>query len=138
MPHLFIRSILAGGSNGRGGLVVLPPAWLKYYGLKIGDKLQLVTKGAVVKVRPLPGDADPTVKHKGGNIPIDIPHTFVRSIVKFAQSNGSVRLPLSWLEYYGLKTGDKVELVTKGDIVIRPLPGDVLEEKEQSPVKQPG
>lgn len=38
-------------------------------------------------------------------------------------SRGSVvvAVPRDWLRFYGLKPGDKVEVIADGDLIIRPL-----------------
>jgi len=33
----------------------------------------------------------------------------------------AVSIPKNWLDYYGLKDGDAVEMVGNGDLVIRPI-----------------
>jgi len=41
-------------------------------------------------------------------------------------SRGSVvvAVPQDWLRYYGLKPGDKVEVIANGELTIRPLKGN--------------
>jgi len=41
-----------------------------------------------------------------------------RSLIKLG-SCLAVTLPASWIRYYGLKAGDRVEIVGNGDLVIR-------------------
>lgn len=52
MPLLEIRRIHAAG----GSLAItLPKGWLAYFGLKAGDKVELVANGALV-IRPIKTD----------------------------------------------------------------------------------
>ena len=49
MPNLTIRSLLRAGDGGLA--VTLPKAWAAYYGLKPGDRVEVVTNGRLV-VKP--------------------------------------------------------------------------------------
>jgi len=46
-----------------------------------------------------------------------------RTIIAFGRDSHCVILPKSWLEFYGLKKGDKIEMITdglsSGEIIIR-------------------
>ena len=46
-----------------------------------------------------------------------------RTILAFGRDGYCVLLPKSWMEYYGLKKGDKVDVITdglsSGEIIIR-------------------
>ena len=42
-----------------------------------------------------------------------------RTVLAFGRDSHCVILPKSWLDYYGLKKGDKVEMVTNDEIIIR-------------------
>lgn len=42
-----------------------------------------------------------------------------RTILAFGRDGHCVTLPKSWVEYYGLKKGDKVEMITNDEIIIR-------------------
>ena len=43
-----------------------------------------------------------------------------RTITRVGRSSLMVTLPKGWLRYMGLKSGDKVEVITNGEIIIRP------------------
>jgi bifunctional DNA-binding transcriptional regulator/antitoxin component of YhaV-PrlF toxin-antitoxin module len=50
MPTLLRRSLI---KMGRGGLVIsIPKGWAEYYGLRAGDKLQMIANGELT-IRPL-------------------------------------------------------------------------------------
>jgi len=49
MPNLTIRSLLRAGDGGLA--ITIPKAWAVYYGLRPGDKVEVVTNGRLV-VRP--------------------------------------------------------------------------------------
>ncbi len=49
MAHKHIRKISRIGSNSLG--VILPMSWLKYYNLKNGDYLELISNGTI-KIKP--------------------------------------------------------------------------------------
>jgi bifunctional DNA-binding transcriptional regulator/antitoxin component of YhaV-PrlF toxin-antitoxin module len=40
----------------------------------------------------------------------------------------AVTLPRGWLNYFGIKAGDVVEVVANGTLVIRPIPSSEVEE----------
>jgi len=50
MPHKEIRKIMRAGNSSFA--VIIPRAWLRYYNLKYGDCVEVVTNG-IVKIRPL-------------------------------------------------------------------------------------
>jgi len=43
-----------------------------------------------------------------------------RTLTKVGGNSLMVTLPKGWLRYMGLKPGDKVEVISNGDITIRP------------------
>ncbi len=43
----------------------------------------------------------------------------VRTVSKVGGSSLMVTLPKGWLRYMGIKAGDKVEVITNGEIIIR-------------------
>ncbi len=43
-----------------------------------------------------------------------------RTVIDLGQGSYVICLPRAWLRYYGLKPGDKVEVISNGEIVIRP------------------
>ena len=48
-----------------------------------------------------------------------MPRIEQRTVIAFGRSGYCVTLPKSWVEYYGLKKGDKLEMVTNDEIIIR-------------------
>ena len=49
-----------------------------------------------------------------------MPHIEFRKIIKIGESSFGVILPKSWLRYFDLDHGDKVEVISNSDVVIRP------------------
>jgi len=43
-----------------------------------------------------------------------------RKLIKFGESGLVLTVPKAWARYYGLKPGDKVEIVADGELVVRP------------------
>ena len=43
-----------------------------------------------------------------------------RKLIKFGESGLVLTVPEAWARYYGLKPGDKVEIVADGELVVRP------------------
>ncbi len=48
-------------------------------------------------------------------------HKDVRKIMRAGSSSFAVVLPRSWLRYYNLGHGDKVEVISNGSVEIKPL-----------------
>jgi antitoxin component of MazEF toxin-antitoxin module len=44
----------------------------------------------------------------------------------------AVTLPRAWLNYFGIKAGDEVEIVANGNLIIRPIPSPEVEEVWQA------
>ena len=42
-----------------------------------------------------------------------------RTVLKVGGSSLMVTLPKGWLRYMGIKAGDKVDIITNGEIIIR-------------------
>lgn len=40
----------------------------------------------------------------------------------------AITLPQGWLRYFGIKPGDEVEVVSNGNLVIRPIPAPEVEQ----------
>ena len=49
-----------------------------------------------------------------------MPHKDTRKIIRIGHTSFAVILPPSWLRYYNLGHGDRVEIVSNGSIVIKP------------------
>jgi antitoxin component of MazEF toxin-antitoxin module len=44
-----------------------------------------------------------------------------RTISRVGGSSLMITLPRGWLNYFGLKAGDKVAVITNGELIIRPI-----------------
>jgi len=42
-----------------------------------------------------------------------------RSVINLGQGSYVITLPKAWLRYFGIKLGDKLEVITNGELVIR-------------------
>jgi len=62
-----------------------------------------------------------------------VPSVFERSILNFAGGESfAIVLPIQWVRYYGLKAGDKLEVIANGELRIRPLPkGEEAADKQR-------
>ena len=49
-----------------------------------------------------------------------MPHIELRKILRIGNSSLAITLPKTWLDFYGLKNGDTVELISNGNIKITP------------------
>lgn len=43
-----------------------------------------------------------------------------RSVIDLGQGSYVITLPKAWLRYFGIKPGDKLEVIANGELVIRP------------------
>ena len=48
-----------------------------------------------------------------------MPVIFERKLFKIGEGGIAVTLPKAWINYYGLKPGDKVDVIINNEIVIR-------------------
>lgn len=46
-----------------------------------------------------------------------------RSVIDMGQGSYVITLPKPWLRYFGIRPGDKLEIETNGDLIIRPPKG---------------
>ncbi|EMR73730.1 SpoVT / AbrB-like protein, partial [Thermoplasmatales archaeon SCGC AB-539-N05] len=53
-----------------------------------------------------------------------------RKLVRNGPTSLAVTLPKPWLDYYGLKCGDRVEMITNKDVTIKLLHATVVAEVE--------
>jgi antitoxin component of MazEF toxin-antitoxin module len=51
-----------------------------------------------------------------------MPTLLQRTLIKFGDGGLVMCLPKAWTSFYGLKAGDKVEVITNGELRIRPKP----------------
>ncbi|MFC1871653.1 AbrB/MazE/SpoVT family DNA-binding domain-containing protein [Chloroflexota bacterium] len=49
-----------------------------------------------------------------------MPTLTVRKLIKFGESGLALTIPKGWTRYYGLKAGDRLEVIANGELVIRP------------------
>ncbi|GAG28288.1 unnamed protein product [marine sediment metagenome] len=49
-----------------------------------------------------------------------MPHKETRKLIRIGDSSYGIILPISWLRYYNLKHGDRVEIISNGSVEIRP------------------
>lgn len=45
----------------------------------------------------------------------------LRSLVLGSSKSVRITLPIWWLRFYGLKPGDRVQVIDNGDLIVRPL-----------------
>ena len=50
-----------------------------------------------------------------------MPTLTFRKIIKFGQSGLVITIPKSWIRYYKLKAGDRLEVIANGELMIRPI-----------------
>jgi hypothetical protein len=65
MPQIYERSIIRFGDEG-GCVVSLPIAWLRYYGLGPGDKLDMIVDGDII-IKRKPKTENNVSEQKGPN-----------------------------------------------------------------------
>lgn len=49
-----------------------------------------------------------------------MPTLVERSVINLGQGSYVITLPKGWLRYFGIKPGDRLEVVSDGELVIRP------------------
>ncbi|MFC2051886.1 AbrB/MazE/SpoVT family DNA-binding domain-containing protein [Chloroflexota bacterium] len=50
-----------------------------------------------------------------------MPTITFRKLIKFGAGSFVVSVPRSWVRYYNLKSGDKLEVIANGKLIIRPI-----------------
>ena len=50
-----------------------------------------------------------------------MPTLTLRKLIKFGETGVVITIPKGWLRYYGLKAGDRLEVIANGELVIRPV-----------------
>lgn len=103
MTTVFHRSLIR--HSERGISITLPRAWLDAHGLKPRDKVEVIAGELII--RPVPN---------GGT------STLLRSLISKPPKGVRITLPAWWLRLWGLKRGDRVEVIDNGDLIVRPLP----------------
>jgi antitoxin component of MazEF toxin-antitoxin module len=61
-----------------------------------------------------------------------MPQTENRKIIRIGKTSLGVILPKPWLTYFSLQAGDKVEVVSNGQIIIKP---QIRTENTNSPIE---
>jgi bifunctional DNA-binding transcriptional regulator/antitoxin component of YhaV-PrlF toxin-antitoxin module len=51
----------------------------------------------------------------------EMPQKAERRIIRVGESSYGVVLPIGWLRYHELKNGDKVQVISNGNVEIKPL-----------------
>lgn len=54
-----------------------------------------------------------------------------RSIIDLGQGSFVITLPKPWLRFHRLKAGDKVEVITNGKLVVKPIKRGKGDDKTQ-------
>jgi len=49
-----------------------------------------------------------------------MPTLVERSVIDMGQGSYVMTLPRAWVRYFGIKPGDKLEVVTNGELRVRP------------------
>lgn len=50
-----------------------------------------------------------------------MPNLVERNLIRFGDGGLVVCIPKPWATYYGLKPGDKVQVITNGKLVVKPI-----------------
>ena len=50
-----------------------------------------------------------------------MPTLTFRKIIKFGQTGLVITIPKSWIRYYKLKAGDRLEVIADGELIIRTI-----------------
>jgi len=50
-----------------------------------------------------------------------MPQREVRKVITNGTSSLAVIIPKPWMDYFGLKAGDEIEVITNGNVTITPL-----------------
>ena len=50
-----------------------------------------------------------------------MPTLTLRKLIKFGQTGLVITIPKSWIRYYKLKAGDRLEVIADGELMIRPM-----------------
>ena len=58
-----------------------------------------------------------------------MPTLAIRKLIRFGESGLVLTVPKGWAKYHKLKPGDMVEVVTNGELIIRPEPKEQGQEK---------
>jgi len=84
---------------------MLPRVWLEYHGLKPRDRVEVILKDELI-IRAVANRNGPAL---------------LRSLIPYSRKRMRITLPIWWLRFWGLKPGDRVQVIDNGDLVVRPL-----------------
>jgi len=62
-----------------------------------------------------------------------MPTVTTRSLIRMGDGGLVITIPKSWAKYYKLKPGDKVEIITNGELIIRPEKEKLSSSRRQKP-----
>ena len=51
---------------------------------------------------------------------VGMPTLTVKKLIKFGEGGLVITIPRSWVRYYSLKAGDRLEVIADGELTIRP------------------
>ena len=51
----------------------------------------------------------------------NMPTLTFRKLIKFGENGVVVTIPKGWQRYYGLKAGDRLEVIANEELIIRPV-----------------
>ncbi len=49
-----------------------------------------------------------------------MPTLTLRKLIKFGDGGVVITVPKAWIRYYGLRAGDRLEVIANGELTIRP------------------
>lgn len=61
-----------------------------------------------------------------------MPSITYRKLIKFGDDGLVITIPIGWIRYNGLKPGDKLQVVTNGELTIFPLSKKANETEQSS------
>jgi len=50
-----------------------------------------------------------------------MPTLTIRKLIRFGEGGFVITLPRSWVRYYNLKPGDRLEVIANDELIIRPV-----------------
>jgi len=61
-----------------------------------------------------------------------MPNLVERSVIDMGQGSYIITLPKPWVRYFGIKPGEKLEVISNGELIIRRKKNKHLEESIQN------
>lgn len=62
-----------------------------------------------------------------------MPTLTLRKLIKFGDGGVVITMPIAWIRYYGLRAGDKLEVIANGELIIRPEKERLSSSKRRKP-----